>query len=153
MSKFWEDRKDIKITISEALAQFSRRDDLVGWVRPNQNANVPALADEIARLSKENAELRITLGNKSEVTFHGLTYEEMKGQLRRKGVLDFVRSNIESLMGTVTRRSTELDTLLFLRLMHQPVLGFDRWTPTEDGYAFLNRLSVEMAAELARESE
>ena len=58
MVKFWEDFKDIKIAVGETLAQFARRDDLTGWVRPSQAANMPALADEIARLSKENAELR-----------------------------------------------------------------------------------------------
>ena len=60
-SRYWEDFKDIKIAIGETLAQLSRRDDLIGWVRPSQEANMPALADEIARLSKENAELRVQI--------------------------------------------------------------------------------------------
>ena len=68
MVKFWDDTKDIKITVGEALSQLSRRDDLTGWVRVNQEANMPALADEIARLSKENAVLRsqVAAGGKGE---------------------------------------------------------------------------------------
>ncbi len=56
--RFWEDSKDIKIAIGETLSQFARRGDLVGWVRADQGANMPALADEVTRLSRENAELR-----------------------------------------------------------------------------------------------
>jgi hypothetical protein len=41
--KFWNDSKDIKIAVSEKLSEFARREDLVGWVRPN-NVNVGALA-------------------------------------------------------------------------------------------------------------
>jgi hypothetical protein len=59
--KFWEDTKDIKIAITEKLSQIGRREDLTGWVRPNTQPNVPALADEIARLSKENAQLHSQL--------------------------------------------------------------------------------------------
>jgi hypothetical protein len=61
MVKFWEDLKDIKIAVGETVAQFARRDDLTGWVRPSDAVNMPALADEITRLSKENAELRAQL--------------------------------------------------------------------------------------------
>jgi hypothetical protein len=58
MSKFWEDSKDIKIAVTESLSHLARRENLIGWVRPNTQSNVPALADEIARLSKENDHLR-----------------------------------------------------------------------------------------------
>jgi hypothetical protein len=33
ISKFFNDRRDIKITIAEALANFARRRQLRGWVR------------------------------------------------------------------------------------------------------------------------
>jgi hypothetical protein len=68
MVKFWDDFKDIKIAVGETLSQFARRDDLIGWVRPSQEVNMPALADEIARLSKENAELRIQIMQSSHAT-------------------------------------------------------------------------------------
>jgi hypothetical protein len=51
MSKFWEDSKDIKITITETLSHLARRENLIGWVRPSTQSNLPAIADEITRLS------------------------------------------------------------------------------------------------------
>jgi Domain of unknown function (DUF4062) len=56
--KFYRDPRDIKLAILETLSDFSRRDALVGWVQGNQAANTGALAEEIARLGKENASLR-----------------------------------------------------------------------------------------------
>jgi hypothetical protein len=38
-SRFWEDAKDIKISISETLSHFARREELIGWVRPSGQAN------------------------------------------------------------------------------------------------------------------
>lgn len=94
MVKFWEDFKDIKIAAGETLAQFARRDDLIGWVRPSQEANMPAVADEIARLSKENAELRGHLASGGlETTINGLTFDEFKYILTDKGVLNFLYDN------------------------------------------------------------
>jgi Domain of unknown function (DUF4062) len=76
-SRFWEDAKDIKISIGETLAQFARREDLIGWVRPSGQANMSALADELARLSRENAELRRQIPD--------TTSEPMIEALRRGG--------------------------------------------------------------------
>jgi Domain of unknown function (DUF4062) len=55
MSKFWSDPRDIKLAIYETLSEFSRRDDLIGWVPGDQAVNGGAVAEEIARLGKENA--------------------------------------------------------------------------------------------------
>jgi len=58
MCRFWEDHKDIKITVAETLSHFSRRENLAGWVRPCTQSDLPAIAGELTRLSKENADLR-----------------------------------------------------------------------------------------------
>ena len=95
MIREWEDFKDIKIAVGETLAAFSRRDDLIGWVRPSQEANMPALADEIARLSKENAELRNQLEKSgSEDTIHGLGFSQLKEILKDRGLLSFLNENL-----------------------------------------------------------
>jgi len=95
ISEFWEDFKDIKITIAGKLSQLVRREDLVGWVRPTtQSANPAALADEIARLSKENAFLRDRLiPETNEETYSGLTFLELKNILSELGLLDFLKKN------------------------------------------------------------
>ena len=86
MSRFWEDAKDIKISIGETLAQFARREDLIGWVRPSGQANMPALADEIARLSRENSELRSRTSPNPGLTIEGLSFAEMMRVLIQKFV-------------------------------------------------------------------
>jgi hypothetical protein len=47
--KFWHDPRDIKLAILETLADFARRDELVGWIPGDQAVNTGALAEEIAR--------------------------------------------------------------------------------------------------------
>lgn len=92
--RFWEDSKDIKIAIGETLSQFARQDDLVGWIRSDREANMPALVDEIARLSKENSLLRNQLSNQGiEHKISGLGFDELKGLLEKKGLLDFLVQN------------------------------------------------------------
>jgi hypothetical protein len=90
MVKFWDDHKDIKIAIGETLSGFSRRDDMVGWVRPHSQVDTPALADEMARLSRENSELRkqITTGSENSEQFSGLSFGELEDYLIRKDLLE-----------------------------------------------------------------
>lgn len=56
--RFWGDVKDIKLYIHETLNQFSKRENLIGWIPGDQGVNGVELAEEIPRLSKENDRLR-----------------------------------------------------------------------------------------------
>jgi hypothetical protein len=89
MVRFWRDPRDIKLAILETIAEFSRRDDLVGWIPGDEAINGGALAEEIARLTKENAELRERVSNSALVParYNGLDFEEMNAVLT-KSVLD-----------------------------------------------------------------
>ena len=90
IAKFWSDAKDIKITIGETLAHISRKDDLVGWVRADTQADVSALADEIARLSKENGQLRTQIGTGAPAELIlGLSFEDLKSLLAAKNCLEY----------------------------------------------------------------
>lgn len=79
MVRFWRDSKDIKLAILETMSEFSRREDLTGWVQGGESVNAGALAEEIARLGKENAELRERLSRVPAVapSFDSLSFEEM----------------------------------------------------------------------------
>jgi hypothetical protein len=83
--KFFEDSKDIKLAVHETMSEFSRREKLVGWVRSNEDIDTGNLAEELARLAKENSELREQLYNNSKTTQHfsGLTFEELLILLKR----------------------------------------------------------------------
>jgi hypothetical protein len=56
--KFFDDEKDIKLAIHETMSDFSRRKSVIGWVRADQEINAGNLAEELARLTKENSDLR-----------------------------------------------------------------------------------------------
>jgi hypothetical protein len=84
MSDFWSDEKDIIISINKALAQFGRGKDLIGWVRTSEQADVPALAEEIARLSKENSILRGQVDAMEKVQICGIPYEIIREYLEQK---------------------------------------------------------------------
>lgn len=79
MVRFWRDPRDIKLSILETLSDISRRDDLVGWIPGDQIVNTGVLAEEIARLTKENASLRENLTKLSATvtTYNSLTFEQM----------------------------------------------------------------------------
>ncbi len=145
--EFWEDSKDIKIAIANKLGQLSRREDLVGWVRAHQEANLPALSNEIARLSKENADLRTQLGASSEVIINGLPYSKMKALLQKNGVLDFLKENKEELhKGLINYRvgdkedEDKLHTLTrFGIVAYREAVYF----LSDSGYIFINNFEFE----------
>lgn len=78
MVEFWEDTKDIKYTITRKLQEFTRRDDLIGWVKGDQQIVSASITEEIARLSKENGDLRRQLNKKENVTYAGLSYDQLR---------------------------------------------------------------------------
>jgi hypothetical protein len=75
--KFWDGPLEIKLAIYETLNDFSRRDDLIGWVPGDQAVNSGAVVEEIARLAKENASLRDRLSKQTSETYSGLSFDEM----------------------------------------------------------------------------
>jgi nucleoside 2-deoxyribosyltransferase len=142
--EFWEDSKDIRIAIANKLGHLSRREDLVGWVHGNQEANLPALSNEIARLSKENAELRNQLGAKSEVIINGLPYSQLKTLLQQKKLWDFVKRHKQSIRGGLDRRQfREVDGLSELGLMSRRQIDYENFDPTEAGVMLLNNIEFE----------
>ncbi|MBK7872138.1 MAG: DUF4062 domain-containing protein [Saprospiraceae bacterium] len=56
--RFWNDVRDIKYFILESLNEFEKREDLIGWIKGDQAVDSGEIAEQLARLSKENAELR-----------------------------------------------------------------------------------------------
>ena len=80
MVRFWGDPRDIKLAILETMSDFERRDELVGWISGDQSINSGAVVEEIARLTKENSELRAQLSNESassSTTYNSLTFQQM----------------------------------------------------------------------------
>lgn len=149
--RFWEDRKDIKIAVGETLAHFSRRDDLVGWVRSPEAANMPALADEIARLSSENARLRKRAeAFESVQRVAGLAYEELLQILRQKNLLEILTKNREVLgLGDPFQLLTGADAHVMSDLavlgLIEPLRHYHpvHYVLSEGGRLVLNRLALQ----------
>lgn len=84
MSSFWSDTKDIELEVIKTLQTFSRREDLTGWVKGDESVDTVALTEGLARLSKENADLReqnqilSAQSNKPIDTNLGISFEEMQ---------------------------------------------------------------------------
>ena len=159
MVRFWEDAKDIKISIGETLSNFARRDDLTGWVRTTEEINIPILTDEIARLSKENALLRRQVATQTlEPMMHGLTFTEAHKILDAKNLLEsFIRYGRE--LGAKEDIDPSLDRKdIYDQLMQ---LGFVDasfgvndigipWTKyklTNEGRIFLNKLQLQQLSD------
>lgn len=82
MVEFWEDYKDIRNGVLSALTEITYNRELVGWVRGDRVSNSALLADETARLSKENGELREKILFQSisqeKLLYNGLAFEDLK---------------------------------------------------------------------------
>jgi hypothetical protein len=147
MVKFWDDSKDIKISIGETLSYFSRRDDLNGWVRSQQEADMPALADEIARLSKENAQLRNQIDrSETSQSTNGLEFLELKTILEKKGLLNVLIKNrsifAESFFsGHIGIDEASMNELLVLGVIERGAFGGYRLTSA--GRLFINRMEAK----------
>lgn len=152
--KFWRDHKDIKIIIGETLSQFSRRDDLVGWVRADTQANTVALADEVVRLSRENAQLRDQIKyTKSDIIVNGLTFDQMISALHKDNqispLLIYRRKLLmDGILLEGRYKDLDMDILLIRGIVNVEYslgVGYSNrhYSLTDDGRAFLNRFDVE----------
>lgn len=107
---FWKDKKDIKAAIFQKLPEWAQRADLTGWIRGDEATN-PEVMNELARLSRENNELRAKVGTQAE-TFAGLTFEELSGLMAEYNLEPLIASDLLLALGTGSDR--EVHNLLEL---------------------------------------
>lgn len=145
--RFWTDKKDIRIAIGETLSAFARRDELKGWVRPQDQTSVPLLAGEVARLSKENSDLRDRLANLGNQTQPlGIGYQGVLRVLEARELLIPFTENIERLLhrsGALENEHPSFLVLLELGLVERREESKARLTVSESGKAFLNWLKLK----------
>ncbi len=153
VSEFWMDSKDIQLAILNKLGELSRRDDLSGWVRPSEQSNLPALSDELARLSRENSELRRLTS--PAVIYAGFTYEEMLELLSQTdGLIEFLvnygskytKEVVPQRGGWIPNQGVApfLDRLIEVGLMNYSYSGMDgeHYQLKDIGIAFLTKLTL-----------
>lgn len=146
MSKLWDDSKDIKIAVGEAMSYFARRDGMQGWVRPSKEVDVGAIVSELARLSSENANLhKMAALGQPGLLVSGLNYLEMKELLEKKKLLaEFRRLKRSSGQGGMFR-SRVVSEVAANEFEHLGliVVGISTQELTDAGRAFMARLELE----------
>ena len=84
MVSFAEDLKDIKLAVGDSLNEIAKKDNLTGWVRADDR-DFSAVSEELARLSKENNELKSQLAEVNKVEkINGVEINKFIGILRLK---------------------------------------------------------------------
>jgi uncharacterized protein (UPF0335 family) len=85
---FWDDLKDIKLNINDSIRDIEYRyaDSLKGWVKAD-NTDYSSISEELARLSKENSELKSQLNevNKEE-KINGMDISKMVKLLKENEI-------------------------------------------------------------------
>jgi hypothetical protein len=77
--KLYSDIRDVKLAVHESLGEFERRSELVGWIRGDRTVNAAPLAEELARLTRENSDLRSRLETmQSPSKIAGIDNQDMK---------------------------------------------------------------------------
>ena len=157
MTKFWEDEKDIQLAIHQTLPEFSRDESLIGWIKSDESINVSDMSNELARLSKENAELREKLNSKELDKFAGVSFKQMVEILKKTKVINEDKVKVVSLLvyfweirKSLARGKSSFDNEasqeLAVKGLITTVIPQNRsfYTLTDTGYAFLNRLESEL---------
>ncbi len=85
----WSDVKDIKAHIFQKLPDWQARPELEGWIRAEEAVNAETL-NELARLSKENSELREQVAA-SRVEFNGVSFDNLVKILREDKRKDLLK--------------------------------------------------------------
>ncbi|OCX53776.1 hypothetical protein BEL04_05675 [Mucilaginibacter sp. PPCGB 2223] len=152
--KFWSDCKDIKIGIHETISEFSYRKELVGWIRGDNAVNTGFLAEEIARLTKENSELRNKLSNLTypESLYSTLSYRQMEELLGKQIIVlnekemtlfDVIISYGEQLTKKLfidnIQERRNFEKLKLYKLIEKDPTYLDEFRFTEEGHNFYLR--------------
>lgn len=156
--KFWEDKKDIKLAIYDTLMDFNHtKSNLVGWVRGDRAVNTGFLAEEMARLTSENGELRKQLQTESNgnvALYGGLKYEEMESLLKKDNVtfneksmnvFDFFIKKGEGFISGLAPQDV-LEQMMFERfLLYSVIIRYmtSRYRFTEHGHNFYLKALVK----------
>lgn len=66
ISSFFEDEKDIRLSVHESLSDFASSRELKGWVQADEIVDTKPLFEEIKKLSEENQQLKMTLAEQEK---------------------------------------------------------------------------------------
>jgi hypothetical protein len=137
------------------MFEFSRRENLKGWIPGNLGSDTGVLAEEIARLTKENFDLRNRLNeaNANEPTYNSLTFSQIEILLKKievdnlsgiKNLWEFFLANADAILDhkEVLQNTSEemaLRKLVTLGIVeYADNLHWDPLPPDVDAFKFSN---------------
>lgn len=87
ISSFFDDSKDIRLSVHESLSDFTSSRELKGWVQADEIVDPKPLFEEIKKLSDENQELKDTLAELEKKARSGRanqadSFQEIAGMLK-----------------------------------------------------------------------
>jgi Domain of unknown function (DUF4062) len=88
MCAFWDDLKDIKLNVNDSIRDIEYRyaNSLKGWVKAD-DTDYSSISEELARLSKENSELKSQLdGLNKEYTINGINISDFTTHLKNDDI-------------------------------------------------------------------
>lgn len=133
VSSFYEDHKDIRLTVYESLADFSTNKELVGWVRGDNIIDTRPMFDEIAKLSHVNDALRAEIStlqaNSKRKAPEKNSYEDLSKVLKSKTISYPKSENEPDLKLTVMQ--------WFVLTQDTFATGFTNKSPMDDDENFL----------------
>lgn len=130
ISSFFEDEKDIRLSVHESLSDFASSRELKGWIQADELVDTKPLFEEIKKLSDENNKLKDTLAElekKSKLSQSSLnndfddTYEILKsievkipakinnGVESSNSLCNIFISNRDTIIGGVTNSASGSD--------------------------------------------
>lgn len=114
LAAFFDDERDVKLSVFETLPNYAANRDLVGWVRGDQVIDSTAFREQSERLTKENENLRAELAAAKQIAAKARDPDE--GKMHE--VLETLRSIPLSVPAKVlpagTKKAWETDQLTFL---------------------------------------
>jgi hypothetical protein len=122
ISSFFDDEKDIRLSVYETLADFAANKNLVGWVPGNTVVDTLPLFDEIKKLHEENTLLRAKLSeHERRVSI------ESKKNSEFDELVDLLTATVIKVPKSVAEREgVELDLLtIFDTAQNRFATGFD----------------------------
>lgn len=151
---FWNDTNELKLAILKKLNELQRDSRLTGWIRADSiEATSPAVLEELARLSRENSDLKEQI-SKSNNLIGGISYDKLSEIVfkneKQKACFFAIKQRLLSNSHFITTSQTQLEEellriLLELNLIHKiithhgtPGMGFN-----ENGRMFVSKLTME----------
>lgn len=130
---FWNDVKDIKLSVFQALSDFNYRTEIIGWIRGDNSINSSLVVEEIAKLTRENSILREQILNNSPAFFGNLSFEQLDALLKKE---------------TISHNNNEISLYTFIKIVANKLLKNE--IVTDDTKKGMDRLIMfKMAKQLS----